>query len=61
MIQNNKYFVLHGDCSNSDSESDGIPSDWEEGVDWNDQKSAHFEILLSRTVTDKQEGTDSGK
>ena len=52
LIQNNKYFVLHGNCTASDTESAGVPSPWEDEKDWNDQKSPYFKKLLDRAVTD---------
>ena len=28
LIHHNKFFVLEGNCTHSDSDSDGIPDDW---------------------------------
>jgi len=60
LIHHNKFFVLEGNCTHSDSESDGLPSEFEEGVTWDNRVSPHFKALLERTVTAQLFDDDPG-
>ena len=46
LIENNKYFVLHGAYSQSDSESDQIQIPWDESMHWNRQNQRVLVDLL---------------
>ena len=51
LIHHNKFFVLEGNCTHSDTESDGIPEQWAGDVNWDTRDTPYFKQLLERTVT----------
>ena len=51
LLNQNKYYVLAGSCESSDAESNDIPSDWNEDVDWNNHDSRYFHDILKLTRT----------
>lgn len=51
LLNQNKYFVLAGSCESSDAESNDIPSEWNEDVDWNNHDSKYFHEILRITKT----------
>ena len=59
LIQNNKTYVLHGSCESGDSDSDNV-SPWDEGKDWNDQKSPYFTRLLELAKLDGRDLDETG-
>ena len=61
LIQNNRTFVLHGSCSSKSEESESdVVSSWDEGKDWNDQKSPYFEKLLELAKLNEKDMDETG-
>ena len=60
LIQNNKTFVLHGNYSESGESESDVVSSWDEGKDWNNQKSQFFDQLLELAKLETKDMDETG-